>query len=157
MMIATTGLAPEPFYPLFAMDDAELHQRGIRRMVAPDNAGIGYPCRVSLAFAQPGEELLLVNYRHLDDAHSPYRSEGPIFVRRGATQFQWNGEWPEIVTQRPMSVRAYDHEGIMIEADLAEKDDLKSLASEWLARTDVAHVDIHSTRRGCFFCRIEAA
>lgn len=157
MMITTSGLASEPFHPLFALDDEELHQRGIRRMIAPDNAGIGYPCRVSLAFARPGEELLLLNYRHLDDAHSPYRAEGPIFIRRDAARFHWNGEWPEIVMQRAMSVRAYDHEGIMVEADLAEKDALKNLVSEWLARRDVAHVDIHSTRRGCFFCRIELA
>jgi hypothetical protein len=157
MMITTSGLAAEPFQPLFALDDAELHQRGIRRMVAPDNAGIGYPCRVSLAFARPGEELLLLNYRHLDDAHSPYRAEGPIFVRQQAKQFRSEGEWPEIVMQRAMSVRAYDHDGIMIEADLAEKDALKSLVSAWLSRPDVAHVDIHSTRRGCFFCRLTAA
>ncbi|MGL5448010.1 MAG: DUF1203 domain-containing protein [Rhabdaerophilum sp.] len=157
MMITTSGLPREPFQPLFALDDAELHQHGIRRMFAPHEAGIGYPCRISLAFAQAGEELLLLNYRHLDYAHSPYRAEGPIFIRRQATQFRWQGEWPEIVMQRAMSVRAYDHEGIMVEADLAEKDVLKGLASEWLARSDVAHVDIHSARRGCFFCRLTAA
>ncbi len=156
MMITTTGLAAEPFQPLFALDDAELRERGIRRMIAPDDAGIGYPCRVSLEFARPGEELLLLNDRHLDDAHSPYRAEGPIFIRQQAMQFHWEGEWPEIVMQRAMSVRAYDHDGIMIEADLAEKDALKDLVSEWLSRSHVAHVDIHSTRRGCFFCRLKA-
>lgn len=157
MMITTSGLAPEPFHPLFAMDDAALRERGIRRMLAPDDPGIGYPCRVSLAFARPGEELLLLNYRHLDDALSPYRAEGPIFIRRDAVRFQWNGEWPEIIMQRAMSVRAYDHDGMMIEADLAEKDALQGHVLQWLARAEVAHVDIHSARRGCFFCRLKAA
>jgi hypothetical protein len=156
MMITLSGLAPEPFQPLFALDDEALHQRGIRRMLAPDDPGIGYPCRVSLEFARPGDEMLLLNYRHFDDARSPYRSEGPIFIRRGVEQFQGRGEWPEIVMQRAMSVRAYDHDGMMAEAEIAEKEALKDLASAWLARPDIVHVDIHSMRRGCFFCRLRA-
>ena len=36
--------------------------------------------------AEPGERLLLVNHRHLDVPASPYRGEGPIFVREGAVR-----------------------------------------------------------------------
>jgi len=147
------SLQPGPFAPLFALSDAELLACGMRRYVAPDNPGIGYPCRVSLAFAKAGEELLLVNHRHLDMPTTPYRAEGPVFIRKGVTAYAQSGEYPEIIMQREMSVRAYDHAGIMIEADLAAKDDLVAMTEQWLARADVAHVDYHSARRGCFFCR----
>ena len=153
--IAIEGLPSALFADLFALSDADLATRGIRRVFAAENPGIGYPCRVSLAFGQAGEELLLINHRHLDKPGSPYRSEGPIFVRRNARQFSKSDAYPEIVMQREMAVRAYDAEGMMIEADLAEKEALKALVERWLARPDIAHVDIHSARRGCFFCRIE--
>jgi hypothetical protein len=151
------SLRPEPFAPFFALSDAELVARGMRRVIAPDNPGIGYPCRVSLAFARAGEELLLVNHRHLDRATTPYRAEGPVFVRRGVPVFAGREAYPEIIMQREMAVRAYDHEGMMIEAELAAKDDLVRLTEEWLARPAIAHVDYHSARRGCFFCRALAA
>jgi hypothetical protein len=152
--LVVEALAPEDYAALFVLSDAELHARGIRRTFATENPGISYPCRVSLDFASAGEELLLLNHRHLDVSTTPYRAEGPVYVRRVATQFRFMGEWPAIIMQREMAVRAYDREGIMVEADLAAKDDLKALTLAWLARPDVAHVDFHSARRGCFFCRM---
>lgn len=155
--LAIRGLDPAPFRPFFGLSDAELAGRGIRRVIALENPGINYPCRVSLAYPQAGEELLLLNYRHLDRPGSPYRAEGPIFVRRGVSAFAGEESWPPIIMQRAMAVRAYDHEAMMVEADMAEKDDLVAMARGWLARPDIAHVDIHSLRRGCFFCRITRA
>src|SRR6476660_4658418 len=51
-----------PFRPLFEMSDGDLATVGARRMRAhsPGSA----PCRVSLADAEPGERLILVNHRH---------------------------------------------------------------------------------------------
>lgn len=152
--LVVEALAPDTYAALFALSDADLHTRGIRRAFAIENPGIGYPCRVSLEFARAGEELLLLNHRHLDNPTTPYRAEGPVYVRRAAKPFRFNGEWPAIIMQREMAVRAYDREGIVVEADLAAKDDLKALTLAWLARPDVAHVDFHSARRGCFFCRM---
>lgn len=151
------SLAYAPFAALFALDDAELERIGARRMIATEVPGFGYPCRVSLAFAKAGEELLLVNHRHLDMPTTPYRAEGPIFVRRDAQEFGRSAQFPEIVMKREMAVRAYDHAGIMVEAELAGGEALKALAAEWLARPEIAHVDIHSARRGCFFCRVRRA
>lgn len=153
--IAVDGLDPAPFAPLFALSDEELAQRGIRRVFASDHPGISYPCRVSLDFAGAGEELLLLNHRHLDAPGSPYRAEGPVFVRRAGRRYARSGVYPPVVMQRMMSLRAYDAEGMMLEADVAEKEGLKALVAEWLARPEIAHVDVHSMRRGCFFCRIE--
>lgn len=153
--IAVDGLDPAPFAPLFALSDEELAQRGIRRVFASDHPGVSYPCRVSLDFAGAGEELLLLNHRHLDAPGSPYRAEGPVFVRRAGRRYARSGVYPPVVMQRMMSLRAYDAEGMMLEADVAEKEGLKALVAEWLARPEIAHVDVHSMRRGCFFCRIE--
>jgi hypothetical protein len=64
------GLHSEQFAPLFALSDEELAEMGFVRMVA--DAPTGFPCRISLADAAEGEELLLINYEH-QTAHSPYR------------------------------------------------------------------------------------
>lgn len=148
------SLSPEAFAPLFELTDAALFDRGMRRVIASEEPGINYPCRVSLDYARAGEELLLVNHRHLDRGTTPYRAEGPVYVRRVAEAYAATSAFPPIIMQREMAVRAYDHDGIMVEADLAAKDELKALTRAWLARPDVAHVDFHSARRGCFFCRV---
>lgn len=155
--IAIEGLDPAPFAPLFALSDEALMQRGIRRVFASDNPGINYPCRVSLDYPAAGEELLLLNHRHLDKPGSPYRAEGPVFIRRAARRYARSGVYPPIAMQRMMALRAYDAEGMMLDAEVAEKDGLKAQVAAWLARPEVAHVDVHSMRRGCFFCRIERA
>lgn len=155
--VVIAGLDPLPFAPLFGLDDRALHRRGIRRVIASENPGINYPCRVSLDFAKAGEELLLLNHRHLDNPTTPYRAEGPVYIRRNAERFMGTDLWPTIIMQREMAVRAYDTDGMMLEAELAQKEALVAQVAAWLARSDVAHVDIHSARRGCFFCRVERA
>ncbi len=151
------SLTLHPFVDLLALGDDELLRCGARRFIVPENPGIGYPCRVSLAFARAGEAVLLVNHRHLDQPTTPYRAEGPVFVRESASAYARNEEYPEIIMQREMAVRAYDAAGMMVEAELAGKDDLIDLTERWLTRADVAHVDYHSARRGCFFCRVRRA
>lgn len=151
------GLDPLPFQTLFALDEAALHARGMRRVIVPEAPGLNYPCRISLDFASAGDELLLVNYRHLDQPHSPYRAEGPIFIRRDAVAFAGMNRFPPVIMQRPMSVRGYDADGMMLEGEVAGGEALQALVREWLARSDIAHVDVHSARRGCFFCRIYRA
>ena len=53
----------------------------IRRVVA--DAKPGYPDRVELRDAEPGETLLLLNYLH-QPAETPYKSGHAIFIREGA-------------------------------------------------------------------------
>ena len=48
------GLPLAPFQPLFGLEDAALHARGIVRMTADRTPG--FPCRVTLADAEPGGE-----------------------------------------------------------------------------------------------------
>ena len=57
-----SGLPLADFAPLFGLDDAALKERGAMRVVAANKPG--YPCRVTLEDAEPGETLILLNYEH---------------------------------------------------------------------------------------------
>ena len=78
-----TGLSADTFRPLFGLPDEELARRGAKRYVA--NIKPGFPDRVELRDAEPGETLILVNHVHLAE-DTPYRashavnSSNPTFV-----------------------------------------------------------------------------
>lgn len=154
MAFQIRGLNPQPFLPLFELDDAALARQGIQRVIAED--GDGYPCRVSLAHAEPGEELLLLAHEH-QPAHSPYRASGPIFVRRAAVAALQPGEVPEPVRVRLLSVRAYDSGDCIVDAEVVEGRDLAPLIAKMFDNRSVAYLHIHYARRGCFACRVDRA
>jgi hypothetical protein len=149
-MFRIVGLDPTAFEPLFALPDAELAARGMRRVHA--DADFGFPCRASLADAAAGEELLLLPWRHHDVA-SPYRASGPIYVRRGARAAQLApGEVPAYVTRRLMSLRAYDREGFMRDAEVVDGAQMAASLEGLLADPAVAYVHLHNARPGCYSC-----
>jgi hypothetical protein len=145
-----SGLDPAAFAPLFALDDGVLAARGIRRRRA--DAEFGYPCRVSLRDALPGEELLLLPFEH-HAVDSPYRALGPIYVRRAAARARLApGEVPPYVTRRLISVRAYDRTGMMLAADVVEGVAVAARLERQFADADTAYVHLHNARPGCFSC-----
>jgi len=147
------GLSADNFEPFFAMSDAELAALGARRVVADEAPG--FPCRVSLADADVGDELLLLPFDHLLTS-SPYRASGPIFVRKGAQRAVLGpGEIPPYVTRRWMSVRAYDAEDMMIAADVCEGSHVRGVIERFMDGPTVAFVHLHNAKRGCFSCRVE--
>jgi hypothetical protein len=150
------ALPPAPFQPLFALDDAALEAMGARRMTAdaPNSA----PCRVSLTDAEPGDRLILLNHRHLDAPSSPYRAGGPIFVREGAAVANpAAGEVPDMLSRRLLSVRAYDADWMMTDADVVEGHDLGERLTQWFADSRVVRIHMHTARRGCFMASAERA
>jgi hypothetical protein len=91
------------FTSFFEMSDAELADNMAVRRTA--TAKPGFPCRVSLADAEIGDELILVNYEHQNNA-SPYRAAHAIFVRKGVEQAQPSvGEVPELFCTRALSLQ----------------------------------------------------
>src|SRR5262249_11251224 len=116
MAYRVRGLSPESFDPLFDLGNAELKARGIERVVV--KAKPGAPCRISLDDADIGETVLLLNYLH-QPADTPYRQQGPIFVRRGCAGFDADRLAPALLV-RPLSLRAFDSHGSMLDADLAQ-------------------------------------
>jgi hypothetical protein len=146
-------LSLAPFQPLFAMDDAGLIRIGARRMVA--DAPHAAPCRVSLTDADPGERLILLNHRHLEVPASPYRSEGPIFVREAAVEAAPEpGEVPDMLGRRLLSARVYDADWMMIDADVVEGRDLAGRIQAWFDDPAVSTVHLHTARRGCFMAAV---
>ena len=154
-----SGLPAEPFLPFFAMTDAELLARGARRHVATAaDAPLMPPCRVSLRDARPGEVSILLHWEHHASPASPYRASGPIFVREGATEAaSFVDRVPEQQRVRLLSVRAYDADGIMVDADVAPGAELEALIGWFFRRPEVAYLHAHNARRGCYSCRIDRA
>src|ERR1700733_9805318 len=81
MTYSITGLAVEPFQPFFGLPEAELARHHIVRMKA--DAPVGYPCRVLLEDAKPGDSVLLLNHEY-QSADTPYRGRHAIFVNDAA-------------------------------------------------------------------------
>jgi len=153
MSFRITGLEPQPFMHLFAMSDEDLARHNAKRYVADSKPG--FPCRVTLEDAEPGETLLLAPYTH-QTSPTAYASKGPIFIReRLAPQGEWCDEIPEQLKVRLISLRAYDRDGMMRDADVAEGRDLKPLIERFLANEAVAYLHAHFARRGCYAALIE--
>jgi len=144
------GLDPERFDPLFT-DAIQLAARNGRRVVA--DAPTGFPCRVSLADARPGDELVLVPFEH-HTAASPYRASGPIFVRRGAAVFDAVDRVPEMLRSRQLSVRAYDAHGDLVRAEVCPGTELEAMIAELFAEPEAHVLHVHFVRAGCFACTV---
>ena len=150
------GLTPDSFEPFFAMSPGELEAHGARRVVA--DADHGFPCRVSLADARAGDELLLLPFEHLPEHGSPYRSSGAIYVRRGVPRAVLPaGELPPYVTRRMMSVRAYDAQHLMVAGEVWAGEAVRVPIERLMADEKVAYIHLHNAGRGCFSCRVERA
>lgn len=148
------GLPWDSFAPLFEMTDDELRRCGSRRLIAA--AGSIYPCRVSLMDAAPGDEVLLTNFAHVPEAATPYRSVGPIFVRRGAGEmFDRVNEVPSAALDRTLSLRAYDADNMISDARLATGRDLLAAVREQFATVPVAYVHVHHAAYGCYQFRVD--
>jgi hypothetical protein len=147
------GLATDNFSHLFDLTDGELASRGMRRMLVDEKSG--FPCRVTLEDAEPGEHVILLAFEH-QPAHSPYRASGPIFVREGKhATFDRAGQPPEVLSGRKLSARAYAADGMMVDAEVAEGLEVIALLERFFSTRGVEYVHLHFARRGCYACRVE--
>ncbi len=153
MSFKITGLDTAQFEHLFGLSDEELARHQAKRYIA--DAKPGFPCRVTLEDAEPGESMLLAPYRH-QTSHTAYASEGPIFVReRPKPRAEWIDEIPEQLASRLISLRAYDAQGMMIDADVVEGRALEPLIERFLANGEASYLHAHFARRGCYAALIE--
>jgi hypothetical protein len=150
MSFRLTGLPADQFRPLFGLSDEALAALGVLRLAADDSA----PCRVSLDDAAVGEPVLLIHYEH-QPAPSLYRASGPIFVRESAGEAMVTDRVPDSFRKRTYSARAYDSDGLMVDAEVGEGADLESLIAHLFARPDAAYLHLHHARRGCYSCRVD--
>ena len=151
-----TGLDPSPFQPLYGLNDEQLRAQGVLRVCVdtPHSA----PDRIELRDAEPGEHVLLLNHEYLAIEGSPYRGRHAIYVREGAVQrYDRVNEVPDSIRRRLMSLRAFDAQGFMTDADVAEGSVLEPLIERMLARPEVRFIQAHNARRGCYAATIERA
>ncbi|MGM9483568.1 DUF1203 domain-containing protein [Roseateles sp. NT4] len=154
MSFRITGLSAQPFAHLFGLSDAELARHGALRLMTAE--GDRHPDRVELRLARPGEAVLLVNHEH-QGADTPYRSRHAIFVREHAeATFDAVGPLP-MMLRSLMSLRAFDADGMMVDADIAEGDAVEGLIERLLAQPEVDYVHAHYARRGCYAALIRRA
>ena len=154
MNFKITGLPSAPFQPYFSMDEATLKSHGAMRVYADEDAA---PCRVSLVDAVPGEELLLVAYEH-QSAQSPYRAAGPIFVRKNALEANLAiNIVPEQIRSRLLSVRAYDRNHHIVEAEVSKGALVEKIMDQFFQNDAVAYIHLHFARRGCYAARVDRA
>jgi hypothetical protein len=149
------GLPAEPFAALFDLPDEALAARGAVRRVA-DGRVPGYPCRISLTDAAPGDELILVNHEH-HPVDSPYRMRFAIYVRRGETQYDAVDAVPDQLRIRQLAVRAFDPQGMMIGFILIEGTRLEEAIGQMFAQPEAAYLHIHYAAPGCYAARVERA
>jgi hypothetical protein len=153
MSFQIAALPRKRFADLFALDDAQLTQRGAKRVIA-DRAP-GFPCRVSLEDAIPGEALVLFPFTHLD-TNSPFRASGPVYVRETAHQATPAiGEVPDQLRRRLLSIRAYDGEDLMVASEVVDGRELESAVQRLLESSRVSYLHAHFAAAGCYACRID--
>jgi hypothetical protein len=154
MSFRVTGLSPEPFRRYFTMSDEELRGHGAIRLVADDPE---LPCRVSLAHAPLGDEMLLINHEH-QPGNTPYRSRHAIYLSRSATvAFDAVDVVPETIRCRLIAVRAFDASDMMIDADVADGSQAAALFERLLSNPSARYLQVHNARRGCYAARVERA
>lgn len=146
------GLEPAPFAALFDLDDAQLESQGMTRMTV-DNPN--FPCRVSLRDADIGDEVILLN--HVSHGGSnPYRASHAIFVSRSAREpAEYVDAIPPALDRRILSLRAFDADGMMTDAALAQPGEADPAIRKLLTNPTADYVDAHNAIRGCFAARIE--
>jgi hypothetical protein len=147
------GLPARDFTHLFDMSDAELAHANALRMTADSD---GYPCRVSLTDATPGDPVILVNYMH-HRVDTPFRASFAIYVRLGEQTCDVVDQVPAQLRRRLLSVRAYDAAGMLRAADVVSGTELEQSVQSMLQEPQACYLHVHFAKPGCYAALIERA
>jgi len=148
MPFLINSLEKSAFQHLFGLADEQLASLRAVKMIATKIPG--FPCRVSLADAEIGEEVILISYQHQPVA-SPFQASHAVFVRPTADQAELQpNQVPEMLRSRMLSLRAFDEKGMMTAADLADGRALEVAIEEMLKDPSVSYIHIHFAKPGCY-------
>jgi hypothetical protein len=154
MTYRITGLDPAPFQHLFGLADDRLSALGAVRVPVTERPG--FPCRVTLDDALPGERMLLFN--HLSVASGPYRAGHAIFVTEGAGQAaRYDDRVPPALDRRILSLRAFGEAEMMIDATLVQPGEADPGIRRLFDDAAVRYIHAHNAVRGCFAAAVERA
>jgi hypothetical protein len=153
MTYRITGLDAAPFKPLFEMSDEQLAQRNARRVTVTKKPG--FPCRISLQDADPGEQVVLLHHVS-HDVDTPYRSAYAIYVRGGLAQSEpFIDRLPPVFEGRPLAFRGFDAEGMLRGALLAMPGEADDKIRELFEQPEIDTIHAHNAAYGCFAAKIE--
>ena len=148
MSFVISGLPIEQFRPLFAMDDNALAEKGIVRKTA--DVKPGYPCRISLEDAEPGDRLLLMHYES-HKVQTPYRSAYAIYVNEAATEQRIvRKSIPGVLRGRPIALRSFNEDGMLINAALCLDGDVAKAIENVFETAEANYIHLHNAAHGCF-------
>lgn len=155
MSFIIKGLDPRRFAHLIGSPDAVLRNHGALRRIATEKPG--FPCRISLEDAEPGDSLLLLNYES-HSAPTPYRSAYAIFISEKAREAaRLENEIPPIMRSRPMALRHFNQDGCLIGASLALKNDCREAIVAAFSDPAVSYIHAHNAAHGCFAAEVRRA
>jgi len=151
MTFQIEGIPAARFAPLFGLSDEALTALGAVRRIADRKPG--FPCRVSLKDAEPGEPVLLVNFEH-QPTPTPYQARHAVYVREFAQPATpAPGEVPEVLRGRLLSLRAFDAAGWLLDAEVVDGRALEPVLKRLLEPSAVAYVHLHNAKPGCYAAR----
>lgn len=137
-----------PFAALFEQSDADLAAQNIHRVPVREKPGA--PCRVSLADAEVGETVLLLNHMH-QPAQTPYRATHAIYVREAAqVAVPGVNEVPEMLRCRQLSVRGFDAGDMMVAGAVVAGADVAAHLGALFEDSEIRYAQVHFAGRGCF-------
>jgi hypothetical protein len=56
---------------------------------------------------------------------------------------------------RPLSLRAFDRNDMMIDADVVDGDKAESVIQRFFEDPNVAYIHVHNAKRGCYSGRVD--
>lgn len=148
MSFIISGLPIEQFRPLFSMSDTALAEKGVVRKIA--DAKPGYPCRISLEDAEPGDQLLLMHYEN-HRVQTPYRSAYAIYINEAATEQRIvRDSVPGALQGRPIALRVFNETGMLINAALCLDGNVANAIETAFETAEASYIHLHNAAHGCF-------
>lgn len=152
MTFQVHALSEIAFARLFEMSDQDLAGINVRRETVLTNPGT--LCRVSLADETVGETVILANYQHQPGAN-PYQASHAIYVRQSMVQARPERDvLPDVLFSRVISVRMFDADHVMIDADIVDGRDLTERIPVCFQNQAVPYIHLHRAKPGCFAAHV---
>jgi len=127
----------------------------MKRYIVDSNPG--FPDRIAMKDAELGQSVLLLNHV-CQPAKTPYRASHAIFIREWATQaYDAVDQVPESMRIRLLSLRAFNDDGMMLDADVADGIVIEPVVTRLFANPEVSYIHVHNAKQGCYSGRIDRA
>ncbi|MDI6539790.1 DUF1203 domain-containing protein [Pantoea ananatis] len=148
-----SGLNPEPFTHLFGKGEHYLKQHRALRISVDSYPG--YPDRISLRDIPAGETVILINHTY-QPADTPYLGSHAVYLWEGCNeQGIYINKIPESIGLRLLSLRAFDENHLMLQADICEGAAAEMMLKHFFDDPSVSYIHIHNAKQGCYACLAE--